>query len=102
LWANPAGVAADCGIKVSAHDLRRTFATVAEQVANVRPLALKALLNHTIGQDVTAGYVITTTEDLRASAQLVCEKMMQRSERKADPRISQNPCRGHRPACYLH
>jgi integrase len=70
-------VAADCGIKVSAHDLRRTFATVAEQVANVRPLALKALLNHAIGQDVTAGYVIMTTEDLRASAQLVCEKMMQ-------------------------
>ena len=31
----------------------------------LRPLALKALLNHAIGNDVTAGYVIVRTEDLQ-------------------------------------
>jgi integrase len=70
-------VAEDCGVDVSAHDLRRTFATVAEQHANVRPIALKALLNHSVGNDVTTGYVITTTEDLRESAQKVCDKLIE-------------------------
>ena len=79
---------------MSAHDLRRTLATVAEQVANVRPLALKALLNHAIGQDVTAGYVIMTTEDLRASAQLVCEKMMQLGQIAAPGGANVRPIRG--------
>jgi hypothetical protein len=32
------------------------------------PLALKALVNHAIGGDVTAGYFQMTTERLRAEA----------------------------------
>jgi integrase len=70
-------VAEDCGVAVSAHDLRRTFSTVAEHHASVRPMALKALLNHSVGNDVTTGYVITTTEDLRESAQKVCDKLIE-------------------------
>jgi hypothetical protein len=54
----------------------RTFATVA-RLAKVRELELKGLLNHAIGQDVTAGYIITTTEDLRESAQAVCDRLME-------------------------
>jgi integrase len=64
------------GIKVSPHDLRRTFVTVAES-CNISPLALKALVNHAIGGDVTEGYVQMTVEQLREPAQKVCDRMME-------------------------
>jgi integrase len=67
-------VAAASGIRVSAHDLRRTFITVAEST-DISPLALKALVNHSMGSDVTAGYVQMTVERLREPVQRVCEKL---------------------------
>jgi integrase len=67
-------VAETCGIKVSAHDLRRTFITVAES-ADISPTALRALVNHSLGKDVTSGYVQMTAERLREPAQRVADKM---------------------------
>jgi integrase len=67
-------VAAACGIEISAHDLRRTFITIAES-ADISPLALKALVNHALGSDVTSGYVQMTTERLREPAQKVADKL---------------------------
>jgi integrase len=67
-------VAQATGIKVSAHDLRRTFITIAES-ADISPLALKALVNHALGGDVTAGYVIATVERLREPAQRVADRI---------------------------
>jgi len=64
------------GIKVSPHDLRRTFITVAES-SDISPLALKALVNHAIGGDVTEGYVQMTVERLREPAQKVCDRMIE-------------------------
>jgi integrase len=69
-----AQVAAASGIEVSAHDLRRTFATVAESV-DVSPLQLKAMMNHAMPRDVTSGYVQLTVERLRAPAQRVADRM---------------------------
>jgi integrase len=69
-----AAVATATGVKVSAHDLRRTFVTVAES-ADISPIALKALVNHALGGDVTSGYVIMSTERLREPAQKVCDKL---------------------------
>src|SRR6185369_9201237 len=40
-------IAQQTGISVSAHDLRRTFVTVAES-CDISPLALKALVNHAL------------------------------------------------------
>jgi integrase len=68
-------VAKASGIKVSAHDLRRTFATVASNTPNITEFALKGLINHSMGSDVTAGYLISTAEALRESAQLVADRM---------------------------
>ena len=68
-------VAKETGIQVSVHDLRRTFITVAEFV-DISPLAMKALVNHSIGGDVTSGYVIMTTERLRAPAQRVADEIL--------------------------
>jgi integrase len=62
------------GICVSAHDLRRTFITVAEST-DISPLALKALVNHSLGGDVTAGYVQMTAERLREPAQRVADRL---------------------------
>ena len=65
-------VAEMTGISISAHDLRRTFITAAEST-DISPLALKALVNHAVGNDVTSGYVIMTTDRLRAPAQKVAD-----------------------------
>jgi integrase len=62
------------GVRVSAHDLRRTYITVAES-ADISMLALKALVNHNLGNDVTSGYVQMNVTRLREPAQLVCNKM---------------------------
>jgi integrase len=67
-------LATSTGIRVSAHDLRRTFVTAAEST-DISPLALSALVNHSLGRDVTSGYVIMTAERLRGPAQRVCDRI---------------------------
>ena len=69
-------IAEATGIAVSTHDLRRTFATVAES-CDISPLALKCLVNHALGDDVTSGYVRITTDRLREPAQRVCDRMLE-------------------------
>jgi integrase len=58
------------GIRVSAHDLRRTFATAASRL-DISAYKLKRLTNHISGGDVTAGYVHVTTDDLRGAMQRI-------------------------------
>jgi hypothetical protein len=57
-------------------DLRRTFITVAES-ADISPIALKCLVNHAIGGDITLGYLQITVERLREPAQRVCDRLME-------------------------
>ena len=47
------------------HDLRRTFITIAESL-DIPAYALKRLINHRDPNDVTAGYIISGVERLRA------------------------------------
>lgn len=68
-------VAKVSGVKFCPHDLRRTFATVAESL-DLPAYALKHLLNHSSGADVTAGYVVVTTERLRAPMERICDYML--------------------------
>lgn len=63
------------GIFVTAHDLRRTFATVASKL-DISTYKLKRLTNHISGNDVTAGYVQVTTEDLRDAMQRIENHML--------------------------
>ena len=69
-------VAQRSGIAVSAHDLRRTYVTVAE-AADISAMALKALVNHSLGQSVTEGYIKMTTDRLREPAQRVCDRLVE-------------------------
>jgi integrase len=67
-------VADATGTHVSVHDLRRTFITAAEST-DMSVIALKALVNHSLGKDVTEGYVQMTAERLREPAQRVADRL---------------------------
>lgn len=58
------------GIDVNMHDLRRTFITTAEAL-DISMYAIKQLVNHKSGADVTAGYVIKDFERLREPMQRI-------------------------------
>lgn len=71
------------GLRVTAHDLRRTFAAVANTL-DISAYKLKRLLNHISGNtsDVTAGYIgEITTEDLREPMQRIEDFMLRTAER---------------------
>lgn len=68
-------VTRDSGVPFTLHDLRRTFATIAESL-DISPYTLKRLLNHKSGADVTAGYLIIDTERLRDPMQRITDYIL--------------------------
>jgi integrase len=60
------------GVAFVLHDLRRTFATIAESL-DISAYAVKRLLNHKMASDVTAGYIVSDVERLRAPTQRVTD-----------------------------
>lgn len=66
-------VAQKCGIEFSVHDLRRTFTTIAARLVTV--YEIKALVNHSPGRDVTAGYIISDVENLRKPSQKITDAL---------------------------
>jgi integrase len=70
-----AAVKKACGVSFSPHVLRRTFATIAESL-DIPGYALKRLLNHADGGDVTAGYIVASTERLRGPMQKITDYML--------------------------
>jgi len=63
------------GVRATPHDLRRTFATVAESL-DIPAYALKRLLNHATGADVTAGYIVASVERLREPMQKITDYIL--------------------------
>lgn len=63
------------GVSFCIHDLRRTFATVADSL-DIPAYALKRLLNHANGADVTAGYIVTSAEQLREPMQKITDYVL--------------------------
>jgi len=70
------------GVTFCIHDLRRTFATVAESL-DLPAYAIKKLLNHKMGADVTAGYIVITVERLRAPMQKITDFILKAAGIKA-------------------
>lgn len=60
------------GLSFTMQDLRRTFISIAESI-DIPAYALKRLLNHKMKNDVTAGYIVTDVERLRAPMQKVTD-----------------------------
>lgn len=63
------------GVAFTLQDLRRTFISIAESL-DVPAYALKRLLNHKLTNDVTAGYIVTDVERLRAPMQKVADYVL--------------------------
>ncbi len=63
------------GISFTLHDLRRTFTTVAESL-DIPAYALKRMLNHSDGSDVTAGYIVASVERLREPVQKIAAYLL--------------------------
>src|SRR6185369_13761033 len=80
------------GITFIPHDLRRTFATVAESL-DLSWKTVKSLLNHKMDDDVTAGYVISEAERLRSAMQRITDTLREIIEKEDDPEAKE-PKRG--------
>lgn len=63
------------GIGITAHDLRRTFASVASKL-DISTYKVKRLTNHISGNDVTADYVDVEFDDLREAMQRIENHML--------------------------
>ena len=63
-------------VQFSPHDLRRTFITIAESI-DVPPYAIKRLVNHTVRNDVTAGYIISDIDRLREPMERIANFIQQ-------------------------
>lgn len=75
-------VTATTGISFSCHDLRRTFATIAESL-DLSGYTVKALLNHKQQTgDVTGGYIILNVDRLREPMQRVTDAINDRINKK--------------------
>lgn len=70
-----AKVIENSGVEFCAHDLRRTFTTIAERL-DISSYAVKRLINHKQKSDVTAGYIIHDVERLRAPMQQVTDYIL--------------------------
>lgn len=72
-------VVENSGVNFTIHDLRRTFATIANSL-DIPAYTVKMLLNHKITGDVTAGYIITDVERLRIPMQKISNYILNHLE----------------------
>jgi integrase len=70
------------------HDLRRTFASLAEGLG-IGTYTLKRLMNHKMSGDVTAGYVILNTENLREPMQKITDFVLRAGNMKTGAQVVQ-------------
>ncbi len=85
-------VAEAAGVPRMAHDLRRTFITVAESL-DVPAYTLKALVNHHAGNDVTQGYLQINVERLRVPMQRVTDFILKAAGVKTTAALVETPAR---------
>jgi len=72
------------GITFTLHDLRRTFITIAESL-DIPAYALKRLLNHKDGNDVTAGYIVPNVDRLREPMQKITDFLLNAMDQQSTP-----------------
>jgi integrase len=63
------------GIQFTLHDLRRSYITIAESL-DISSYAVKALVNHRMGDDVTGGYIQLNVERLRQPMQIITDLIL--------------------------
>lgn len=70
------------GIEITPHDLRRTFLSTGARLG-FNDFLLKQLANHATGNDITAGYVIQSADELKEPAQRITNAYLTKSGRTA-------------------
>jgi integrase len=70
------------GIEITPHDLRRTFLSTGARLG-FNEYLLKQLANHATGNDITAGYVIQSADELKEPAQRITNAYLSKSGRTA-------------------
>lgn len=78
------------GIQFSSHDIRRTFITVAESL-DLSVFALKRLCSHSLGGDVTAGYVIMDVARLQGPANQITTHLLRAAGRLPSAKVISLP-----------
>lgn len=68
-------VKASTKIQFSPHDLRRTYISIAESL-DLSVYTIKALVNHKMSGDVTAGYVVQTPERLAKASNRIEQEIL--------------------------
>ena len=71
-----AKVTNESGVSFTLHDLRRHYITLADSL-DLSSFCIKRLVNHSIGSDVTSGYVVSDVERLRGPMQKIEDKILQ-------------------------
>jgi len=74
------------GLSFSIHDIRRTFITIADSL-DISSYAIKLLVNHSTGSDVTAGYIISDVERLRKPMQQITDRILTLAGRKQQGKV---------------
>jgi integrase len=62
-------------VSFTLHDLRRHYITLADSL-DLSSFCIKRLVNHSIGSDVTSGYVVSDVERLRGPMQKIEDKIL--------------------------
>jgi integrase len=76
------------GVKFTLHDLRRLFITQADAL-DLSMFAIKRLVNHSMGSDVTSGYVVSDAERLRGPMQRIEDRILSLAKAKEPGKIVQ-------------
>lgn len=66
------------GVQFCIHDLRRSFATYAHNL-EIPHFTIKKMLNHSMKDDVTKGYIVPSVEQLRAPIQKISNYIIKQS-----------------------
>ena len=77
----------ETGDPFTMHDLRRTFITITESL-DISSFAVKALINHKMGDDVTSGYIQLTPERMRKPMQYVTDFILKSAGVKATTEVT--------------
>ena len=73
-------------VKFTLHDLRRHFITLAESL-DLSSFCIKRLVNHSMGSDVTSGYVVSDVERLRKPMQKIEDQILKLAGEKKSGKI---------------
>jgi len=85
------------GVSFTAHDLRRTFITMAESL-DISMYAIKRLVNHRFSNDVTAGYIVSDVERLRHPMQRITDFLVKNLTPRQPATIVDHPAITHHRA----